>query len=51
MGVMGSQRAPDRHMEQRPTTFDPNFDVHDAHTGPVVLRATTGALWEGPDRW
>ena len=44
MCVMGSWRPPDRHMEQRPTAFDPNFDVRADHTGPAVLRATMGAL-------
>ena len=51
MGVMGSWRGPDRHMEQQPTAFDPDFDVRADYTGPAVLRATMGALCGGPDRW
>ena len=44
MGVMGSWRGPDRHMEQRPTAFNPNFDVRVDQIGPVLLWATMGLL-------
>ena len=36
MCVMGSWRPPDRHMEQRPTAFDPGFDVSNPEKKTVM---------------